>query len=104
MILGLRACVVDIRWQGRPIPPEWMLNLIGRGAQSGAEHSDVRYTPAYAQLYKRRKEAIERVFATVKEKHAMRYTQYRGLAQMTNWAKLKFAAINAPEECYMPQK
>ena len=24
--------------------------------------------------------------------------------QMTNWVKLKFAAINAPEECYMPQK
>ena len=81
-----------------------MLNLIGRGAQSGAKHSDVRYTPAYAQLYKRRKEAIERVFATVKAKHVMRYTQYRGLAQMTNWVKLKFAAINAPEECYMPQK
>lgn len=53
-----------------------MLNLIGRGAQSGAEHSDVRYTPAYVQLYKRWKEAIERVFADVKEKHAMRYTQY----------------------------
>ena len=81
-----------------------MLNLIGRGAQSGAEHSDVRHTPAYAQLYKRRKEAIERVFVAVQEKHAMRYTQYRGLAQMTNWVKLKFAAINAPEECYMPQK
>ena len=37
-------------------------------------------TPAYAQLYKRRKETIERVFADAKEKHAMRYTQYRGLA------------------------
>jgi hypothetical protein len=35
-----------------------------------------RYTPAYVQLYKRWKEAIERVFADVKEKHAMRYTQY----------------------------
>ena len=27
-------------------------------------------------------------------KHAMRYTQYRGLAQVTNWVKLKFAAMN----------
>ena len=29
-----------------------------------------------------------------KKKHGMRYTQYRGLAQVTNWVKLKFAAMN----------
>ena len=44
---------------------------------------DARYTPQYQKLYKRRKETIERVFADAKEKHAMRYTQYRGLAQVT---------------------
>lgn len=46
------------------------------------------------KLYQQRKETIERVFADAKEKHAMRYTQYRGLAQVTNWVKLKFAAMN----------
>ena len=55
---------------------------------------DARYTPEYRELYKRRKETIERVFADAKEKHAMRYTQYRGLAQVTNWVNLKFAAMN----------
>lgn len=55
---------------------------------------DVRYTPKYRDLYARRKETIERVFADAKEKHAMRYTQYRGLAQVTNWVKLKFSAMN----------
>ncbi len=55
---------------------------------------DARYTPEYQELYARRKETIERVFADAKEKHAMRYTQYRGLAQVTNWVKLKFAAMN----------
>ncbi|MGO5097272.1 transposase [Agathobaculum sp. LCP25S3_E8] len=55
---------------------------------------DVRYTPKYRELYKRRKETIERVFADAKEKHAMRYTQYRGLTQVSNWVKLKFAAMN----------
>ena len=55
---------------------------------------DVRYTPKYQRLYKRRKETIERVFADAKEKHAMRYTQYRGLAQVPNWMKLKFATMN----------
>ena len=55
---------------------------------------DARHTPEYRTLYKQRKETIERVFADAKEKHAMRYTQYRGLAQVTNWVKLKFAAMN----------
>ena len=55
---------------------------------------DARYTPKYRDLYKQRKETIERVFADAKEKHAMRYTQYRGLTQVTNWVKLKFAAMN----------
>lgn len=53
-----------------------------------------RHTPKYRELYERRKETIERVFAGAKEKHAMRYTQYRGLAQAANWVKLKFAAMN----------
>ena len=55
---------------------------------------DIRHTSKYAQLYKERKEKIERVFADAKEKHAMRYTPYRGLAAVTNWVKLKFAAMN----------
>ena len=48
----------------------------------------------YRELYKKRKETIERVFADAKEKHSMRYTRYRGLAQVTNWVKIKFAAMN----------
>lgn len=54
---------------------------------------DARHTAKYKELYRLRKEKIERVFADAKEKHGMRYTQYRGLAQVTNWVKLKFAAI-----------
>ena len=34
------------------------------------------------------------MLADAKEKHGMRYTQYRGLAQVANWVKLKFAAMN----------
>ena len=55
---------------------------------------DVRHTPEYKDIYDKRKETIERVFADAKEKHAMRYTPYRGLAQVSNWVKLKFAAMN----------
>ena len=57
-----------------------------------AEH--VRHMAVYKELYRLRKEKIERVFADAKEKHGMRYTQYRGLAQVTNWVKLKFTAMN----------
>ena len=55
---------------------------------------DIRHTPEYRKLYDRRKETIERVFADAKEKYAMRYTPYRGLTQVTNWVRLKFAAMN----------
>ncbi|MDD4699841.1 MAG: IS1182 family transposase [Oscillospiraceae bacterium] len=55
---------------------------------------DARHTPKYRELYRLRKEKIERVFADAKQKHGMRYTQYRGLAQVTNWVRLKFAAMN----------
>lgn len=65
---------------------------IWKGCEELAD--DVRYTPEYGELYKRRKETVEWVFADAKEKHAMRDTQYRGLAQITNWVKLKFAAMN----------
>jgi len=53
-----------------------------------------RHTPEYKDLYAKRKETIERVFADAKEKHGMRHTHYRGLAQFSNWVRLKFAAMN----------
>lgn len=55
---------------------------------------DVRHTPKYKELYRKRKETIERIFADAKVKYGMRYTLYRGLTQVTNWVKLKFAAMN----------
>lgn len=55
---------------------------------------NIRHTPEYKKLYEQRKETIERVFADAKEKHAMRYTPYRGLSQVTNWVRLKFATMN----------
>lgn len=53
------------------------------------------------ELYTKRKETIERVFADAKEKYAMRYTLYRGLAQVTNWVRLKFSAINLKNMQYI---
>lgn len=55
---------------------------------------DYRYTPKYKEIYEKRKETIERVFADAKEKHGMRYTQYRGLAKVEAEAALRFACMN----------
>ena len=54
----------------------------------------LRKTERGKQIYKLRKESIERVFGDAKEKHAMRYTHHRGLARVSRWVKLKFAAMN----------
>ena len=54
----------------------------------------IRKTELGKQLYAMRKETIERVFADAKEKHAMRYTHHRGLARVTGWVRLKYAAMN----------
>ena len=55
---------------------------------------DYRHTSKLRKLYDHRKETIERVFADAKEKHAMRFTYLRGLTRVTNWVRLKFAAMN----------
>ena len=54
----------------------------------------IRKTDLGKSIYEKRKETIERVFADAKEKHSMRYTHMRGLARVTQWVTLKFAAMN----------
>jgi len=54
----------------------------------------LRKTECGKEIYAMRKEAIERVFADAKEKHAMRYTHHRGLARVSAWVRLKYAAMN----------
>ena len=54
----------------------------------------IRKTDRAKEIYAQRKETIERVFADAKERHAMRYTHHRGLAAVTRWVRLKFAAMN----------
>ncbi len=55
---------------------------------------EIRHTPHGKETYEKRSRTIERVFADAKEKHALRYTPYRGLNQVSNWVRLKFAAMN----------
>lgn len=54
----------------------------------------LRKTEHGKEIYAMRKVTIERVFADAKEKHAMRYTHHRGLARVSAWVRLKYAAMN----------
>ena len=55
---------------------------------------DIRHTVGIKEIYKLRSETIERVFADAKEKHGMRYTQYRGLSKVKMELNLLFACMN----------
>ena len=55
---------------------------------------DLRHTERGKELYKKRGETIERVFADAKEKHGMRYTHYRGLRKVQHYLTLLFACMN----------
>ena len=55
---------------------------------------DIRHSELGKRTYALRSRTIERVFADAKEKYAMRYTPYRGLTHVSNWVRLKFAAMN----------
>ena len=55
---------------------------------------EIRHQTGMKEIYQKRKETIERVFADGKEKHGMRYTQYRGLAKVTMELTLLFACMN----------
>ena len=57
-----------------------------------AEH--LRHKQEVKEIYAKRKETIERVFADAKEKHGMRWTTLRGLKKLSMQAMLTFAAIN----------
>jgi ribosomal protein L37E len=55
---------------------------------------DIRHTIVSKQIYKRRKETIERVFADAKELHGMRYAKHRGLAKVKMELNLLFSCQN----------
>jgi len=58
------------------------------------EVDHLRHKQEVKEIYAKRKETIERVFADAKEKHGMRWTTLRGLKKLSMQAMLTFAALN----------
>ncbi len=65
---------------------------------------DIRYTEGMSELYKQRKQTIERIFGTAKENHGFRYTQQYGKARMEMKVGLTFACMNLKKLANMKQK
>ena len=55
---------------------------------------DNRHTPRGKELYTKRKETIERVFADGKEKHGLRFTRHNGLAKVKTQVLMTFMTMN----------
>ena len=83
----VRECCTQSRQCTKPVTRHIWHDYIERA-------EDIRHSPLGKATYALRSQTIERVFADAKEKHAMRYTPYRGLTAVTAWVKLKFAAMN----------
>lgn len=58
------------------------------------EADHLRHKADIKEIYKKRKETIERVFADAKEKHGMRYTKLRGLKKIKMEIGLIFSCMN----------
>lgn len=65
---------------------------------------DIRHTLGMSDLYKQRKETIERLFGTAKENHCFRYTQMIGKARMEMKVGLTFASMNLKKLAKMKQR
>jgi len=53
-----------------------------------------RLSPEGKELYKQRKETIERNFGEGKERHGLRYTRYKGLKKNRDYRSLLYACMN----------
>ena len=68
------------------------------------ECEEIRHTLGMSDLYKKRKETIERLFGTAKESHGFRYTQMYGKARMELKVGLTFACLNLKKLAKIKQK
>lgn len=55
---------------------------------------EIRHTSKWKEIYPKRKETIERVFADCKENNGLRYTRVKGLKKNQNYSWLLFACHN----------
>ena len=65
---------------------------------------DIRHTEGMSDLYKQRKQTIERLFGCAKENHGFRYTQQYGKARMEMKVGLTFTCMNLKKLANMKHK
>ena len=65
---------------------------------------DIRHTKGMSEVYRKRKETIERIFGTAKEHHGLRYTNMNGKALMEMKVGLTFACMNLKKLAKMKKR
>ena len=65
---------------------------------------DIRYTLGNKEIYEKRKETIERIFGTAKERHGMRYTNMVGKARMEMKVGLTYLCMNLKKLAKMKER
>jgi len=65
---------------------------------------DIRHTRGIKEIYKKRKETIERIFGSAKENHSMRYTNQIGKGRMNMKVGLTYACMNLKKLAKMKRK
>lgn len=65
---------------------------------------DIRHTLGMREVYRQRKETIERVFGTAKEHHNLRYTNMTGMARMKMKVGITFTCMNLKKLAMMKKR
>lgn len=74
-------------------PPQKQINRhLWESFKEETEH--IRHSDVHKEIYPKRKETIERVFADGKENHCLRYTRYRGINRVNDSVMLIYASMN----------
>ena len=81
---------------------EYMLKLVEERKRKEAVEKEL--IEGMKELYKQRKETIERLFGTAKEHHGFRYTQMYGKARMEMKVGLTYACLNLKKLAKMLQR
>lgn len=73
-------------------PQKQITRHVWESYKEEAEH--IRHSDIHKELYPKRKETIERVFADGKENHCLRYTRHRGIDRVNDSVMLIYASMN----------
>lgn len=90
--LDCEHCPSKLKCTGSNPPQKIIARHLWEGYKEETEH--IRHSDIHKEIYPKRKETIERVFADGKENNGLRYTRYRGIDRVNDSVMLIYASMN----------